>query len=411
MTVSTLSATERQTKLETLATIDAEILAGITVRELRKMVSGVIPSANKLVKSDLLDLIADRTTDIRQALQDAKQIALIAAEETQEKLAELTAASLSQATPEGYRSATGITSHQEVIKDVREQLESIAVLSEQKQDTPLAFTTKVGSVATNYLLLLNTCYAPTTRKSNVTEMNNALYYWVDGLGIDIYKDNKKNAVDVFKSSVKYSMNNLNKTISNDYLLAVKTRTDSLDDLKKVTSQPIIDRAVMALETLADYRDVAIALAIVTGRRMGEILSTLKIHGAEGNILLVSGLAKAKTDKETANSKIHRIPVLASSELIINALAYLETNGRRLDKADEVNDKYGKTFSRHMAKWTEVIGVASNFKSLRALYAELCYKRYGSPEGRRKVNYLAEILGHSEKDLTTAGSYEVWNVID
>ena len=77
MTVTTLTATEKQDKLEILAAIDSDILTSTTVKELRELVRGVVTNVAKLNKSELLDHIADRTAPIREAKRIALEVAAL----------------------------------------------------------------------------------------------------------------------------------------------------------------------------------------------------------------------------------------------------------------------------------------------------------------------------------------------
>ena len=411
MSVSNLPIEERQAKLEALAGYDENTLQNTTLVKLRELVKGVITNYSKPNKPNLILNILDLTAKYRQEAQEAKQIAFAAAKETQEKLAELEAASLFPATREGHRDSLFPEGSKQAVEGIKKALTDVAADSTEQ----IVLTEKVSTIVIRYYCDQEKSYKATSRKSNVTDLNDALNLWVKNLPENIAADNIKLAVLIFQKQLKSQMETVYIELRASDKKDVKERTDYIGDLLNVESRPIIDHAIEVLKTLADYRDVAIALTVLTGRRMSEIMATLRIHGVdEDGKLLVSGLAKAKSNKEEAKNKVHDIPVLTEPELIIKALEYLENvcnngDGCRLPNGEDVNDKYSKTFSRQMKKWEAVIGTKASFKSLRSLYAAICYKRFG--EGRRKVNYLAEIMKHSENDLTTAGSYEVWNVTD
>ena len=404
MSVSNLPIEERQAKLEALAGYDEHTLQNTTLVNLRELVKGVITNYSKPNKPNLILNILDLTAKYRQEAQEAKQIAFAAAKETQEKLAELEAASLFPATREGHRDSLFPEGSKQAVEGIKKALTDVAADSTEQ----IVLTEKVSTIVIRYYCDQEKSYKATSRKSNVTDLNDALNLWVKNLPENIAADNIKLAVLIFQKQLKSQMETVYIELRAIDKKDVKERTDYIDDLLNVESRPIINRAIEVLKTLADYRDVAIALTVLTGRRMSEIMATLRIHGVdEDGKLLVSGLAKAKSNKEEAKNKVHDIPVLTDPLLITNALEYLKKY--RLLNGEDVNDKYSKTFSRQMKEWEAVIGTKASFKSLRSLYAAICYKRFG--EGRRKVNYLAEIMKHSENDLTTAGSYEVWNVTD
>lgn len=412
MTVTTLTATEKQSKLEILAVIDSDILASTTVKELREMVKGVVVNYSKLNKPELLDHISDRTAPIREANRIALEVAALEVAKTKERNMELEAAKLSPAKSAGWRAVYGNANHSEIMENVKTNLELIALDSVNHLNHPLDFSTKLGAEVSKYLLLLARCYADSTQKSSVTEMNNFLNAWVESLQDDAFAENKKNAVSIFKYQVGKSMKSLCVNLYIENEAKVLAKIQYISDLKPVAAIPLLERAVTVLEKLTDYRDVAIALAIVTGRRMGEIMATLKVYDIGDNLYVnVSGLTKAKSDKETALAKIHNIPVLASPALIIRALQYLEDGGFRMEIADDVNPKYGKTMARQLDKWQDVLGCKTTFKSLRALYAAICFERIGNAEGIKDLVYFAKVLVHSGSDLNTGHTYFVWNIVD
>ena len=176
--------------------------------------------------------------------------------------------------------------------------------------------------------------------------------------------------------------------------------------------------VLANPEAARYEDVAIALAIATGRRMAEIMASGKFEAIEGSndTLLFSGLTKARASKETKSVQKIVIPTLVDSELVLKAIKVLEDNKRRLDDPDAVNQKYAKPMSRQVkANWLTIanpdlsddIREVFTFKSLRALYAAICHEsRAGDID---KDLYFSRILGHDANDLTTAQSYKIWKL--
>lgn len=404
MTVVTLTATECQAKLETLASIDPDILAKTTVRELRELVRGVVTSVSKLNKTELLDHIADRTAAIREANRIALETAAIGAAQLKERNAELEAAKLSPANTEGYRNALGIESFLDTIETVKTTLDAVA----RKNEGFDHLCDAVDNVALKYCFEQSIAYQPTTRKSNNTELFKALDIWFKNLQGGAVDDDIKTTIARFKSKVGAINYDANKVISKEYRDSMKPR---IDGLKDIAAQPLIDRAIMELENLSDYRNVAIAIAIVTGRRMAEIMAVgrFELSYKEG-YLHFSGQSKTRGSTVANSTEIFDIPVLADPAIILKGIWYLEEGGYRLETTDDVNKKYSKSLSRKMVEWSEFAGVQMEFKSLRALYGSVCFQRF-AVHPKKESSYLSEILGHGEKDITTSFSYMIWNVID
>lgn len=404
MTVTTLTVTERQTKLETLAAIDGDILAATTVRELRKMVSGVIQNTSKLPKADLLDIIAERTADIRTANRIALETAAIEAAALKERNAELEAAKLSPATPEGYRAALGIDNVETTIEIVLKSLETVADSSK----TFDKLLEEVDNIAFRFAFEQQCSYVATSRKANASKLYAKLETRILGLQGGLANENYQTAFTRFKKSLGSIRYQENKSISTDYRERRDAKVSKKTDIYSI---PLLDRAIEVLDALADYRDVVIALALLTGRRMVEILATGRFELSDTpDHLLFSGQAKTRGSTAGNATEVFDIPVLASPELILKAIWYLEEGGYRLENTKDVNVKYSKPLSRQMVKWSELAEIEMEFKSLRALYAAVSYKRLGDT-GKDDNTYYSEILGHGKLDITTSFSYMIWQVLD
>ena len=407
MTVSTLTIDERQSKLEALASYSPETLAGSTVRELRQLVAGVVTAPNKFRKADLLSYIADLTADIRFARRIQQETAAIAAAELQERNQELEAAALSPASPDGYRAAAGITSVEDIIGRYLAALDAPTTLYGCSEEVD-KLVTAADILAVKYCFEQQVCYQPTTRKSNTTKMFKALDEWQNSPESTFNIGAIKVAVMRFKKQVSAINKDQNIAITANYVADVKTR---IDGRKYIKALPLLERAVTALENLSDYREVAVALALVTGRRMGEIMSSGVFKLSETpNHILFSGISKGRGSTAGNDSIEFDIPVLAEPELILKAIQYLIDGGYRPDDIKDVNRLYSKPLSRQMVKWSELSGQPMEYKSLRALYATVCFEKFAEST-ENENSYFAKILGHGEKDIATAFSYMVWNIID
>lgn len=151
----------------------------------------------------------------------------------------------------------------------------------------------------------------------------------------------------------------------------------------------------------DWQNIAIALALATGRRPIELFVTGKFVEPEKHGVTFVGQAKTKM----STSAPYRIPVLHDVDTIQLALKRM----RRLLKVpkdathDDVNKMTAKALSLRMK------GVFGNkaveFYALRAAYARVCVKRFYSAKNGTEEVFLASILGHNENDVATVQHYK------
>lgn len=151
----------------------------------------------------------------------------------------------------------------------------------------------------------------------------------------------------------------------------------------------------------DWQNIAIALALATGRRPIELFVTGKFSEPEKKGVLFSGQAKTKM----SSTAPYRIPVLHDVETIQLAMKRM----RRLLKIpkdathDDVNKMTAKALSLRMKGVFAERSV--EFYTLRAAYARVCVQRYYSPKHGTEEFFLASILGHNENDLATVQHYK------
>ena len=408
--MATLTQSDKIQKLNDLADLSNEMLKSTLKTTLDKMVGGLIVKPRSFLKDDLIELIENQTADIRTARKleierqqlelETERLALL------EQAAKL--ASIPEATRSGYRDAYGITNaveqHQVVIKELE--------IAAKTSTTITDIYSKTGSIVLRYLLEQKQCYAPLTVKSNVTALLVAVRKWSETFPEGAANDNVKTASLIFNKELKIQMTPFYKEQREVEKTTVAERVDSLTAIDPTALLEAAENTLKALSNgaVSSWKDVAISVAIATGRRMAEILSSGKFVAIDDKTILFSGLTKAKSNIEKSLERQIEIPCLIDSYLIVNAVEYLDKTGIRLELVDDVNDKYAKLLSREMGRWVVryTDGVKVAFKGLRALYATICYNRYGQERDQDK--YFSEILGHRENDLTTAGSYKVYKLV-
>lgn len=206
------------------------------------------------------------------------------------------------------------------------------------------------------------------------------------------------------------------------------REKIVSNTRKLVFVPNYERIVKAARSWLDGESDelrAIAIMLLTGRRFYEVLvagtfapTTVLVELPHGRGRVVptwrmdfSGQLKTREGEGTKFNTLYNIPTLAPVKLIVAAVERLRSSslGRT---ASSMGQEYANTHlnpalnkaltgSKIAELWPK--GAELSIKSLRALYAEICFKHH-APAGVHKDAYFAEILGHSEGNLNTALSY-------
>lgn len=405
----TLTAADRQQKLETLAATAPSVLESTSKRELDRLVSGLIVRPRDLKKGELLAEIDRITADIRLALKVQQEEQLIAAQVKQLELVEMTAAALeNQPSKESRRAALAI----EDGSMINETIEYLETIGRDGKLNKLQLCEKAVIQAGKVATLWGYAYEESTIKKYKTNMNNAVADWLKTLENGVASDDIQTAARNFLQALKENLKHITIRLNDANKLRVNKQ---LKEKGRTFINPtaLLEKATNVLEKVAeghkpDYRDVAIALALATGRRMAEIMSAGNFEAVDSQTLAFSGTTKARKNRDEKFEQVFNIPCLVNTALVISGIQYLEDNGYRLDNVKDVNHRYAKSFSRQIEGWEKwVNGISITFKSLRALYAQVAYKRYGG--NSHETMYFAEILGHDPKATETAFSYEIWTL--
>jgi integrase len=173
-----------------------------------------------------------------------------------------------------------------------------------------------------------------------------------------------------------------------------------------------------------WKDVYIALAILTGRRKGELTSTGHFKATGEKTVNFSGQLKTKGRENSPDS--YDIPVLCRAYDIENAIKWLEENSKRDSNPDIAHKKYTSDLNKRVKEvfpgrvqfvndageeiedsWDK----APTFHDCRKIYAEICADAL-RPGNMTIRKYISTILGHSDEDNTTATSYDAdFDVVD
>jgi len=153
------------------------------------------------------------------------------------------------------------------------------------------------------------------------------------------------------------------------------------------------------QTVARARDYLYAsyLALVTGRRITEILKTLSLVKKDDEWYF-KGIAK----KGHENEEIKAVTLDSNFEFLNKLLIQIRKDIDTSKMTNvQVNSKFNYVFNRALKNIT---GMKYTFHDLREIYAEIAYHDFGKKEGtdREEIDYKSDILGHQvDKDRLVA----------
>jgi Telomere resolvase len=157
----------------------------------------------------------------------------------------------------------------------------------------------------------------------------------------------------------------------------------------VQASDLISRCKATLkDARANAFDTAAAIGLLTGRRTVEIFKTAAFTPVNEHAVMFSGQAKKG---DVAEAVTYEIPVLASPELIITALARLRIakDCTAITNRD-VNLRYANSAN---AAARRLLGTEHHFHSLRGIYAVIAHNCC-LPHRYSQNAFVAKVLGHA-----------------
>lgn len=414
MSRTVLTLDERQAKLENIASYDLVALEQAKVSELRELAKGLIPCYTRLKRGELFQELVDITTSLRnqKRLEEEAKEAALREQLLQQKAAANKLNLALQRDPE--------------IQEMR-QVQRQAIAPESPKDRANRVFERIGSILktsgdlsvmrgrVNELVLQEiaietSCYMPTTRKSNKSEIKAQLQARLQEVVNSVSYEDYKLMVGIFCSSFDAALRLEGIAIGEEYRQSVASRNKALTPVKGMA---LLRKAEQVLKELLQglsvrWQDVSIAIALVTGRRMVEVHSTGRFEVLDGQALMFVGQAKARYDT-TAKERPFEIPCLLPTDLVNAGINYL--SAMRLDRPEEVNLKVSKPLQRQLkTSWDSIAGTTVTYKDLRVIYAAIAAETR-RPKSMSQTGYLATILGHGENDVSTANSYQKFEIVD
>lgn len=378
-----------RTSREILRKSDAK-LAELDLRELRKLARIIkIKNYSQLAKDDLLKTLKeDSKTVVGAYLMTATDDLEVSTSSNQER------------TLEAFRALCDLASKD---WDAERMKTRVEVIFEGFWNYPASLTP-----------------SDHTRASNLTECRNLFDSEQESLSHFLHGEALKPLLEYFDTLHARRVRPLRMKSNREYAARVAERNHAQ---KEVSVGDLLTDALNTLKSPegASWQELSFAVALTTGRRMNEVhcfQSTIEVmpqpdidplhKGSDATLMRFSGISKVRGDDDRAQLPI-MIPVLADPEKIVRALELLELKGKRFTKRSEVN----KGVSMGLSRWMKKIDLGEDspeltYKSLRAIYAAVCLKWY-EPKNKSPNAYLSSILGHLERDLSTAASYQVFSV--
>lgn len=204
----------------------------------------------------------------------------------------------------------------------------------------------------------------------------------------ITKADTKKVIDKLKDKDTFSLDEIKKLIStlkNQSETALKLGNTNDVEKWKQAGLPIAKQQTVARARAYIFTAY---LALVTGRRITEILKTLSLVKKE-NKWYFRGIAKKGSDEV-------EIPAITLDDDMKFLNKLLQQIKQDIDTKNmnnkQVNSKYNHIFNRSLKNIT---GLEYTYHDFREIYADIAYHDYGFKDGtdREEIDYKSDILGH------------------
>jgi len=207
-------------------------------------------------------------------------------------------------------------------------------------------------------------------------------------------------------------------------IAIKTRQNNTIGIKVL---PLFDWAKSQVVNLPDsparWREVAIVIMVLTGRRQSEVMSSGRFELTDSDShLIFSGQLKRHADEGV---DAYEIPVIGhTAYAIVEAMRWLEANNKRIipddytpesiqKAAKKAHDNFSKYLSQMAEKvctnyivldegdsweYTDDKGKAKDRRKshlFRQIYGQVVYPLFYADSRRKLAQVLIEVMGHSD----------------
>jgi len=192
------------------------------------------------------------------------------------------------------------------------------------------------------------------------------------------------------------------------------------DVRAIQVAPFIDWAVGTVSNLSDnsakWREVAVAVMLLTGRRQSEVMSSGIFEYADDSRIIFEGQLKRHIEELVAPEKI---PVLGNAAReVVEAIQWLEKHDKRStptertakgiqDAAKKSHNRCSRYIAEQMDLLTPFVTITNGkswtftkdgktvnkFKGhlTRQIYAQVCEKLFSDSDNEKKQSFIARIL--------------------
>jgi hypothetical protein len=230
----------------------------------------------------------------------------------------------------------------------------------------------------------------------------------------------RNLIDTFEdfeSSIRGAFKDIGAL---KYKIGQEKNEKAEEDVRAINAKPFVEWAVKTVTNLpqspARWKEVAIALMLLTGRRQSEVLATGLFSFVNDSTVLFEGQLKRHIAELVPAEEIPIVGNCASQ--VINAIAWLEAHDKRtlpvertVESLQVAAKKSHDRCSRYIAETMETLSglceivngkywvVQEGNKSVnkfkghlcRQIYAQICSHQFNDPNERKKRAYIARIL--------------------
>jgi hypothetical protein len=167
---------------------------------------------------------------------------------------------------------------------------------------------------------------------------------------------------------------------------------------------------------ANWMDVSCAIALATGRRMGEVHLSASFKKVDDYTIIFKGQLKGKSRKVKTGAKAlpirevpFEIPTLINADLVCFGLQWLGEKGKRFGQDEDperVNRRFSKTLNQHCKEFDIFPEDERTYHKFRAAYFRACVVNAGI-DAFDFIDYAEKIL--IDRDETTINSYKRYEI--
>lgn len=168
---------------------------------------------------------------------------------------------------------------------------------------------------------------------------------------------------------------------------------------------------------ANWLNVSCAIALATGRRMGEVHLSATFEKIDTYTLAFKGQLKGKKRRVRQGNKdvllrdiTFKIPTLLPADLVCYALQWLDEKGKRFPQTEDperVNRRFSKTLNEACKSWDIFPTDDRTYHKFRAAYLRAAIVNDGNVDPYDFTDFAKEVLGDDDENtINTYKRYEI-----